>query len=390
MTLEAARPKHRYVALDSLRGICACMVVLLHFVTQGYIHALPAVQNGFLFVDFFFVLSGFVIGSSYGERLAGGFRIRDFMWLRLGRVYPLHFVMLMCFLAFEIIFALFMADLGNRRPFEGIFSPVILGYSLLLVQIFFGPDATPWNGPSWSIAAEVWTYLIFAILLRYAFRFIMPLCLLIALVATIVLSQLTDRYIAVFHDGALLRCMYGFALGIIGWRIADKVASLRFGRGIDDLIEVAAVVVTILFVSYGAVGPVSLAAPLVFFFTVLVFSREQGLVSRMLKLAPFVLVGTLSYSIYMIHGFILYRFVNGLSVVEKLTGFDAVHSVGEHNSVGGGALFSDAMTVLFLAIVIFLSYLSYRFIELPGQRFSRDWLKRSRPVGPLPAAPGAP
>ncbi|OJY60878.1 MAG: hypothetical protein BGP16_13215 [Sphingobium sp. 66-54] len=390
MILEAAKPKHRYVVLDSLRGVCACMVVLLHFITQGHISALPVVRNSFLFVDFFFVLSGFVIGSSYGLRLAEGFSIRRFMWLRLGRVYPLHFVVLMAFLGFEIIFALFMHGMADREPFEGAFSLPLLGYSLLLVQIFFGPDGTPWNGPSWSIAAEIWTYLIFALLLRYAFRFMIPVCLLIAIVAPLVLSQLTDRSINVFHDGALLRCLFGFSLGILGWQMADRVARLRPGRWGDHLIEMAVAIGVIVFVWSAGAGPLSLAAPLVFFLAVLVFSREAGFISRLLKCAPFALVGILSYSIYMIHGFLLYRFVNGLSLLERVTGLDLVQHVGGHNSVGGGALFGDMMSVLFLGIVICASWLSYNFVELPGQRFVRRWPERRSASVPIPVAPGAP
>jgi len=378
------------VVLDSLRGVCACMVVLLHFTTQGHISALPVVRNGFLFVDFFFVLSGFVIGSSYGQRLAEGYSIKHFIWLRLGRVYPLHFFVLMVFLGFEITFALFMNDMADRKPFEGIYSPTILSYSFLLVQIFVGPDATPWNGPSWSIAAEVWTYLIFGFLLRYVFRFAIPICLAIIVVASIVLSQLTDRYIAVFHDGALLRCIFGFSFGIIGWRLADWVGRLRFGRWGDHVVELAVALGVVVFVWFAGAGPLSLAAPLMFFLAVLVFSREAGVVSRLLKCAPFILVGALSYSIYMIHGFLLYRFVNGLSLVERFTALDLVQSADGHNSVGGGALFGDMMSILFLAIVICASWFSYRFIELPGQRFVRCWPEKKSVSDSLRVVPGAP
>jgi len=389
MILEAAKPKHRYVVLDSLRGICACMVVLLHFVTQGHINALPLVRNGFLFVDFFFVLSGFVIGSSYGQRLAEGFSIRRFMWLRLGRIYPLHFFVLMVFLGFEIFFLTVMPDAGYRQPFQEIMSLLSLIYSIFLVQIFFGFDAV-WNMPSWSIAAELWTYLIFAVLLRYMFRWIVPICILIAVIAPLVISQLTDHYLNLFHEGALLRCMFGFSLGIIGWRMVDRVAQIRLALWANHLIELTLVAMVVLFVSIAGAGPLSLMAPFLFCVAVLVFSRELGIVSRLLRRPPFVLLGTLSYSIYMVHWFLLLRFVNALSFVEKLFGLELVSSTNGHNTVGGGALFGDMMSILFLAIVIGMSWLSYNFIELPGQRFVRRWPKGRPIVIPLSAAPGAP
>jgi len=388
MTLEAARPKHRYVALDSLRGVCACMVVLLHFVTQGAIHTAPVVKHGFMFVDFFFVLSGFVIGSSYGDRLVEGFPIRRFMWLRLGRVYPLHVVMLLAFLAFEIVFAVFMPGLANRQPFQGNFSLATFFQSLSLVQIFLGPDAMPWNGPSWSIAAEIWTYLVFAVILRFGSRALGLLCLVIAVAAPIYLSQATGRYINVFHDGSFVRCLFGFALGMIGWRVSGAVQAIVLPKLADHLTEIAVVVATVVLVSVAGVGPLSLAAPFLFLVAVLVFSRERGLVSTLLRAAPFVLIGTLSYSIYMIHSFLYYRFLNVLSVLEKLTGADLIVSVDGHNIVNGPTL-GDAMSLTFLGVVIGCSYLSYRLVEKPGQDWSRRMAQR-RSAQPLPSTPGAP
>jgi peptidoglycan/LPS O-acetylase OafA/YrhL len=387
---DVTKPKHRYVALDSLRGVCACMVVLLHFITQGTIANLPVVTNGFLFVDFFFVLSGFVIGSSYGPRLVEGFSVGRFMWLRLGRIYPLHLVMLLVFLAFELVFALLLPGLAHRRPFEGAFSVESFLQSLLLVQIFFGPDGTPWNGPSWSIAAELWTYLIFALLLRHLARWIVPICLAIVLLAPLHLAHQSDRYINVFHDGALVRCLFGFALGILGWRCAARAQAISLPRAADHGVELAMVAATVAFVSVAGSGPLSLAAPPLFFAAVLVFSRERGVVSGLLKRAPFVLVGTLSYSIYMIHGFLYYRFLNGLGLIERVTGADLVVGNAGHNTVGGGALLGDALSIVFLGLVIACAYASYRLVEQPGQALARR-LARGGASGPgVPAAPGAP
>jgi peptidoglycan/LPS O-acetylase OafA/YrhL len=365
------------------------MVVILHFVTQGYISSLSFVRNGFLFVDFFFVLSGFVIGSSYGDRIAAGFSVPRFMALRLGRIYPLHLAMLAIFVVFELFFAILVPTAGNRQPFDGIHSIPALIQSLFLVQIFFGPDLTPWNGPSWSIAAELWTYLIFALILHFASRWLLVICALVACVALLILVASTDRYINVFHDGALARCLFGFAIGIAGWRTAAVVRAITLPKWSNDLLEVAMVVAVITFVSTAGGGALTLAAPFVFVCAVLVFSREAGIVSRLLMLSPFVLLGTLSYSIYMTHGFLYYRFLNGLELLGEWAGKELVIKTDAHTGLGGEALFGDAMTFFFLAIVIACSFLTYRFIEVPGQAFVRR-LMRGRDDAPLPAAPGAP
>ena len=88
VTANAERP--RFVALDSWRGIAALAVAFRHIngtapFLNGQFHG-----NLRLAVDFFFVLSGFVIAMSYGERLAQGFSFLRFMVLRWGRVWPLH------------------------------------------------------------------------------------------------------------------------------------------------------------------------------------------------------------------------------------------------------------------------------------------------------------
>lgn len=381
--------RHRYVALDSLRGVCACMVVLLHFVTQGYISGLPIVQNGFLFIDFFFVLSGFVIGSSYGDRIAAGYSVSNFMWLRLGRIYPLHLFVLLAFVAFEIFFSVIMPQAGTREPFSGAYSPWAFLQSLLLVQIFWGPDGLTWNGPSWSIAAEMWTYLFFALCFRFAGRALIPICAFVVLAAPILLAANSDRFINVFHDGALVRCLFGFALGLVGWRCAEVVRNISIPSWGNHVAELAMVAAVIAFVSIAGSGPLSLAAPLLFFVAVLVFCRESGWVSRLLSFSPFVLLGALSYSIYMIHSFLHYRLLNVLDLLSGKLEWALTADIEGQKIVGGSAIFGDAMTFLFLALVIACSYMTYRFIEQPGQmlakRLLRDWGK-----GALPAAPRAP
>src|SRR6266576_119115 len=89
----------RFVVLDSWRGIAACLVALFHLeayshLVYSHLHGVPFLGNSWLFVDFFFVLSGFVIAANYQQRLLDGFGVGRFLLLRLGRLYPLHFAVL--------------------------------------------------------------------------------------------------------------------------------------------------------------------------------------------------------------------------------------------------------------------------------------------------------
>jgi peptidoglycan/LPS O-acetylase OafA/YrhL len=93
----------------------------MHFDAYSHFHTLSFVWNSYLFVDFFFVLSGFVISANYQERLMRGFGVGRFMLLRFGRLYPLHLFMLACLIGFELIRAALSSHgvigVGEPLPF---------------------------------------------------------------------------------------------------------------------------------------------------------------------------------------------------------------------------------------------------------------------------------
>ena len=91
----------RFAALDSLRGVAALGVAAYHIHGDGLLFNSALVRGGWLWVDFFFVLSGFVIAASYDERLAQGFAVGRFMVLWLGRIYPLHIAVSALYLAIK-------------------------------------------------------------------------------------------------------------------------------------------------------------------------------------------------------------------------------------------------------------------------------------------------
>ncbi|MGL4302258.1 MAG: acyltransferase family protein, partial [Sphingomonas sp.] len=157
-TAAAPATTHRFVALDSLRGVCACIVVLYHLGGTIQLTELPLIRAGWLFVDFFFVLSGFVIAAAYRDRLARGFPVGRFMVLRLGRIYPLHVAVLLTMVAWESA-RLKLGGGWGHETFPADRVPSAVPVNLALLQIFGLYDRPTWNGPSWSIAAEVWTYL---------------------------------------------------------------------------------------------------------------------------------------------------------------------------------------------------------------------------------------
>jgi len=151
--------KKYFTVLDSFRGICACIVALSHFNANSFINGSTLLDRGSPYVDFFFVLSGFIIFANYEDKLKQGTQIRDFIWLRLGRLYPLHFAVLLAFILVDVLQIVF--DFGQSAvyaPFsapgetpQAILAMLFLAHSLGLTDIL------AFNGPSWSISVEFYT-----------------------------------------------------------------------------------------------------------------------------------------------------------------------------------------------------------------------------------------
>ena len=228
------RSKEHYVPLDSVRGIAALCVVVHHFViSQPLAAVLPNrawidfafFHNAWLFVDLFFVLSGIVISMSYVQGGFGTFEFREYIVRRLARIYPLHIVTLLAFLSFRMMkLGLVGAGLIHFAPPE---MAVNNGYSfflnVLLLHALGFVDHLSWNGPSWSISAEFYTYLVFGgvVILAQRFRdvriiYVMSLVLSLAGCAFILL--VLHHYTLDFQSYGIARCILSFFLGVLALR----------------------------------------------------------------------------------------------------------------------------------------------------------------------------
>lgn len=371
---HTARDSNRFEALDGWRGVCACLVVLFHFHGYSPLYAMGLVRNSYLFVDFFFVLSGFVIAWNYARRLSDWPGVKRFLMLRLGRVYPLHLFMLLCFVAYETLRALVQPD-----AFTGPNSPSAVVTNLLLVQSMGVHDQLTWNGPSWSISTEWWTYVVFALVCAWL-GLRNWLLVATALAAPLLLLHLSRTGMDTTFDWGFLRCLFGFALGVACWRIYSLAAPMKRAPGVAamTLAEFAIVAAVVLFVSTAGTTPLSFMAPFVFAVAVLVFAAEGGLVSRLFHSRPLKWLGMVSYSIYLTHFFVVLILP---TAVKRLTGTDLwtamplpdgqwVMAYGR-NAVEGTLLYGLA-----LAATLAFSALTYRWVETPGREWTRKWVAR--------------
>lgn len=370
----------RFTALDSWRGICACLVAISHFHLNSHAYYWPIVRNAYLFVDFFFLLSGFVIAANYQQRLLNGFGAGKFMLLRFGRLYPLHLAMLLAFVVIEYVMCLtpVLSAMAREAAFTGVNSPATIIPEMFLIHGLGISEDTKWNGPSWSISTEFFAYLIFAVALLLTHKYLRYLLWGTVLVSPILLAVFNEGNMDATHEYALLRCVYGFAAGVITFnfyqRWHETVRRRLDGTRWATLLEVLAILSVGIFVVVAEKSVFSVAAPYLFAATVFIFAFEAGRASRVLLYRPLVQVGALSYSIYMVHTFVYARIENVAIVIEKYAGIPLTsHSsveVGERQ-LGTELWQGDLYYVAILLAVIAVSYATFNIIEQPGRRWFR-------------------
>ena len=340
--------RHELRALTSVRGIAAWMVVLYHI--RLSIAGLPPpwlhfFAKGYLAVDFFFLLSGFVIWLSWGARLReGGWReVPAFLQKRVARIWPLHLVVLGGAVALAVLLAL----TGRANPAEYPFGELPL--HVFLLQNWGFTDRLAWNDPAWSISCELAAYLAFPLLVRAVDWRALPSWLVVSaaaafllLLAAVMAGQPTlGKDIA--HFG-LVRCLTEFAAGSaicalwLRWKSVPSLpAMLAFGFS------------AVAFVGWLAGAPETLAIPFAFAAMLLGLALTSGLRGNPLDSAPLHYLGEISYATYLSH-FMLF-------VVFKLVFVDDAHAV------------PPTLIGLFLAIVLGCSIALYHLIERPAQRW---------------------
>lgn len=152
-------------ALTGVRALAALLVLGLHLAQNlpGEVTVvLPFLARGYLGVDFFFFLSGFIITHVYLSNLARpvGRSILVFLWHRLIRLYPAHVTVLAGVVA--LVFIARAAGIHLNSPQGWRVSD--LPWHLVLLHAWGVTETAGWNAPSWSISAEWFAYLLFPLL----------------------------------------------------------------------------------------------------------------------------------------------------------------------------------------------------------------------------------
>jgi peptidoglycan/LPS O-acetylase OafA/YrhL len=351
--------------LTSLRALAAIWVFVAHLSVNFYT-ILPrplgiGMVCGWLGVDVFFVLSGFILASVYAELAPPGWPA--FLGRRALRVFPLNLALL------GVLSALALAGLPTGVPIDWPTLP----WHLLMLQSFVPGHKMGWLFVTWSVGIELICYLAFPLLMLATRR--LRLAAVAALLAVAALVSFRAQ-LSVLDDfwgwGAILRGGSGFSLGAALGVLAARMP--RLAPAPATALELLGAG-TIVYGAMGgfntewcmAVGSLRMASvPIGAAILILGLAADTGPLARLLRgRVPFHL-GRISFSIYLIHWPLMLA---------------TVPLVWTWGTPTPGRLRLAIYSALLLLAVIALASLTYRFVELPARRLGRGRAARRAKAG---------
>jgi peptidoglycan/LPS O-acetylase OafA/YrhL len=354
--------RQRFLVLDSFRGLFAVFVVLYHMNVLNSVTSLQFFRGSWVFVEFFFVLSGFVLAHGYMNKEQLSFN--KYLISRVFRIFPLHVFILLVFLVFELIkFIAYKKGVTfGVLPFTGAGAIDQIIPNLLLVHAWTTfTEPYSFNFPSWSISIEFYMYLIFFVTLVLS-KYRLATWLLISSFMLILLQLKTDLPVEEVKRG-----LGSFFAGCLTYILYTKLPKGRLNFYVASLLEITSVVAIAYVVSSnGQHSPLLTVS--IFCLTILLYSFELGLISIFLKRKAFVKLGELSYSIYMVHAAILAATIYIMMIVQKLTGVAiAPMSDGRRAMDFGNDLLNNSWALFLISITIVCAHFTHKYIERTAQ-----------------------
>jgi len=335
--------------LTSLRGLAALWVILYHISTY-LADYLPEglfliVEKGYLAVDFFFILSGFILTLNYSKTFNHFCysEVKVFLIKRIARIYPLHLFVLFVYLLIPL--AYFVTN--KELPGEEKYSIANYIFHFFLINNWGISNQLSWNIPAWSISTEWAAYLLFPFFMVLVSR-------IKAKMAPFVLANICIFIYSVFcffeYDSlgqeipklGLLRCLLEFLIGVLICKIAEKYT---YGNRFSYIILVAALI-TIMLIIFNILNEVLFAPISLSLLLIALINLNKSNLVTILRLRPFMLLGEMSYSIYLVH-YLIKDIFKLLFLEEK----------------------ANLMWILsYIFTVLLVSYITYLKIEMPSRK----------------------
>lgn len=359
----------RFEALDAFRGICAISVVVFHLHLVGSITELDFFRGSYIFVEYFFALSGFVLAHGYAYKK--DLKFPTFMKSRFFRIYPLHIFMFVVMFTLEIGKLLaynFGGFTFNNAPFTGSYALKEIIPNLLLIQSWIpNSDSLSFNAPSWSISVEFYMYALFF--------FSIVTCKKNKEIAWITSSLIA--FILIYLHSSLLTneilrgtsCFFG---GAFFYYLFTRAPKLNLNIATGTIIE-ALLLSMIVIVVKSTFNYHDLVASALFMVTIFCFAFEFGAISKILRSYPFQKIGKLSYSIYMTHAAIIFCLTSIAIIIQKITNTSYAPMIDGIRYVNfGNSYINNIVVLIILLMVIAISNVTYKHIEIYGQKLNRS------------------
>jgi peptidoglycan/LPS O-acetylase OafA/YrhL len=318
--------------------------------------------NGRLGVDFFFILSGFILTHVYLRQLQERrFSFLHFIRKRFARLYPLHLAMLLVVLAYVSIGGWLGISLQNSEAY----SWEMFWHNLLLIHAWGMLDSMSWNYVSWSISAEWFAYLVFLPLSLAFMRLpgggLAKLAVALALFTTLTIATpflVGQKLTLLTYDFAMLRILPEFLLGMslyhvgLDWDLDPEAGPWLMLGLLTALFGIA-------HFDLGTYPAVILLAVVIF--TAASLERQGGM--HLLKHPALVYLGEISYSLYMTHAVLFILYFKAMAIM-----------LGDRYEAWMWQLGPVALVAAFL-----VASLSYHLIEMPGRRCLTSFHPKTRP-----------
>jgi peptidoglycan/LPS O-acetylase OafA/YrhL len=371
--------KQHYLLLDGLRGVAALMVLWYH-VFEGFAFAggtmIETFNHGHLGVDFFFMLSGFVISYAYDDRWkANGLSVRGFFRRRLIRLQPMVVMGAIIGLVTYLLQGGVRWD-GTQMPFHWILVAFFL--AMFLIPAYPGAsydvrgngEMYPLNGPSWSLFFEYIGNILYAFFIRklsnkgLAFLVVMTGLLWTGFVvfdiSTYDMIGIGWTLDAVNFFGGLLRMLFPFTLGML----LSRNFNANSQQPKNNSFWLAAIVMFILFsMPYiPKSGNISIngiyeLACIILVFPFIVWFGASGKPTGRFSMTVCKFLGDISYPLYIVHYPVMYLFYSWLIDNE-------LYTLGE----------TWQMVLLVMATNIALAYICLKLYDEPV----RKWLANNK------------
>ncbi len=345
--------------LTSFRFFFATMVFLHHLIFIISKNDIPFLnfyhtylEEGYLGVGFFFILSGFILSHVYYNTIQNKtFKTTQFYINRFARIYPMHLFTLL--LAIPLSLKLLNSSLWGwiSRFFDNLF----LLQSFIPIRSYY----FSFNMVSWSISNELFFYLLFPFLLKFIIQLskiktYLIIGTIISLLSVLMFSVDPNYQHSLFYINPIFR-LADFTLGIVLYTLFNKKESFSVKR--STILEISSIILLLIFYAISFLIPQVIRLSIFYWipisFIIVIFSKSNGKLSHFLSKEIFITLGEISFGFYLYHLLVL-RFVSYINTKFNILNNDIL------------------LIILIFAISIIISYASFNLFETKA----KQWIKK--------------